>query len=181
MRRATLQDLAFLAAMDLEADREDARGAPLYFQGWGEPEHQAHRERLAGFVCGPLAWVEEGRGLVLGALYGQGEGTAVHLPALSALLPPGARYAEVFQLWVHAGARRQGLGRALKLQLEQSAREQGAVLVYTHTRARNEHVLALNRGLGYEELRRGPMWDEVERVSLVKRLTARGRRSSGAS
>jgi ribosomal protein S18 acetylase RimI-like enzyme len=162
LERAALQDLDFLVEMDLQADREDARGEPL--------SHGTSRERLAELVTGHLAWVVPDDGLILGGLYGRGEGTARHLPELAARLPPDGLYAEIFQLWVRPRARRQGLGRALKLRLEQGARERGAVLVYTHTRARNEHVLALNRGLGYSELRRGPLWDEVERVSLVKTL-----------
>ena len=46
----------------------------------------------------------------------------------------------------------------------------GAGLVYTHTEMRNAHVLALNAKLGYREVRRGPIWDAVIRVSLVKAL-----------
>jgi hypothetical protein len=43
-------------------------------------------------------------------------------------------------------------------------------LVYTHTEETNPHVLELNKKLGYVEVRRGPIWDEVVRVSLVKTL-----------
>jgi ribosomal protein S18 acetylase RimI-like enzyme len=167
VRLATLQDLAFLAEMDLQADRED--GEPL--------PSGTSPERLAELVTGHLAWVVPGDGLILGHVWRRGEGTSRYLPELAALLPAEALYAEVFQLWVRPEVRRQGLGRALKRKLEQGARQRGAVLVYTHTRARNEHVLALNRALGYHELRRGPLWDEVERVSLVKKLA----RSASAS
>jgi hypothetical protein len=43
-------------------------------------------------------------------------------------------------------------------------------LIYTHTEERNEHVIALNKKLGYHEIRRGPIWDEIVRVSLIKSL-----------
>lgn len=163
-RPATLQDLEFLAEMDLRADREDARGEPLPFE--------TSRERLVELVTSHLAWVVPGDGLILGSLCRRGEGASRYLPELTALLPEGALYAEVFQLWVRPERRRQGLGRVLKRKLEQEAQQRGAVLVYTHTRARNAHVIALNQALGYDELRRGPLWDEVERVSLVKRLAS---------
>lgn len=43
-------------------------------------------------------------------------------------------------------------------------------MIYTHTEALNDHVLEMNRKLGYQEVRRGPLWDDVIRVSLVKWL-----------
>jgi len=46
-------------------------------------------------------------------------------------------------------------------------------MIYTHTEHTNTHVLALNEKLGYHEVRRGPIWDEIERVSLVKYLAQR--------
>lgn len=47
-------------------------------------------------------------------------------------------------------------------------RQVGAI--YTHTEAVNEHVIALNKKLGYAEIYCGPMWDEIERVVLLKNL-----------
>ena len=35
---------------------------------------------------------------------------------------------------------------------------------------RRTHVIELNHKLGYREIRRGPIWDEIVRVSLVKYL-----------
>ena len=43
-------------------------------------------------------------------------------------------------------------------------------MVYTHTELSNPHVIELKRRLGYREIRRGPIWDEIVRVSLVKDL-----------
>ena len=43
-------------------------------------------------------------------------------------------------------------------------------MMSTHTEERNAHVIELNRKMGYREVRRGPMWDDIIRVSLVKDL-----------
>ena len=80
------------------------------------------------------------------------------------------RFCEVFQLWVDERYRRRGLGTRLKKQLERESCRRGIQLIYTHTEETNLHVLELNRRLGYEEVRRGPIWDETIRVSLIKRL-----------
>ena len=66
--------------------------------------------------------------------------------------------------------RRRGLATKLKEQLEVESRARGVRLVYTHTEETNPHVLALNEKMGYREIRRGPIWDEVVRVSLVKEI-----------
>jgi len=47
------------------------------------------------------------------------------------------------------------------------------VSVYTHTAESNLHVIEMNLKLGYHEVRRGPIWDEIFRVSLIKRLDQR--------
>ena len=46
----------------------------------------------------------------------------------------------------------------------------GVHALYTHTEERNTHVIEMNLKLGYREVRRGPIWDEIVRVSLIKRL-----------
>ncbi|MCA9707487.1 MAG: GNAT family N-acetyltransferase, partial [Myxococcales bacterium] len=83
---------------------------------------------------------------------------------------PDDRFAEVFQLWVEPTHRRQGIATGLKRHLEARARTRGIGIVYTHTLADDEHVLALNRRLGYVEVRRGGLWDSQVRVSLIKRV-----------
>ena len=42
--------------------------------------------------------------------------------------------------------------------------------MYTHTEEENAHVIELNLKLGYFEVRRGPIWDEITRVSVIKHL-----------
>jgi len=87
-----------------------------------------------------------------------------------AVFPANGAFLEVFQLWVHPNHRRQGVGSALKLELETMARARNVSMIYTHTEERNEHVLAFNAKLGYREVRRGPIWDASVRVSLVRNV-----------
>jgi ribosomal protein S18 acetylase RimI-like enzyme len=82
------------------------------------------------------------------------------------------RFMEIFQLWVHPGYRRLGLATKLKLKMEEEARRHIVDLIYTNTEETNNHVIELNKKIGYEEVRRGPIWDDdVIRVSLIKKLS----------
>jgi ribosomal protein S18 acetylase RimI-like enzyme len=80
------------------------------------------------------------------------------------------RFLEIFQLWVHPNHRRKGLATNLKLKLEEAARSHGVNLIYTHTEETNLEVIELNKKLNYQEVRRGPIWDDITRVSLIKHL-----------
>lgn len=87
------------------------------------------------------------------------------------LFPADGGLCEIFNLWVAPDHRRQGLATHLKQQAEWEAQRRGIMLMYTHTEERNSHVIKMNLKLGYREVRRGPMWDEAVRVSLIKPLT----------
>ncbi|MCA9650097.1 MAG: GNAT family N-acetyltransferase [Myxococcales bacterium] len=180
IRAATSADLEWLIDADLRAD-----GLLVV------PEHDAaaHRAKIEAFVRGPYdgAWVHEAEhgaspcplGMILARFR---DPTREHddpfvrmlfAKVLARLEPPwpaDAAFAEVFQLWVEPGWRRRGIARGLKRRLEHEARARGLGLVYTHTRVSNPQVIALNLGLGYTEVRRGGLWDEVPRCSLIKRL-----------
>ncbi|WP_310829137.1 GNAT family N-acetyltransferase [Paenibacillus pedocola] len=78
------------------------------------------------------------------------------------------RFLEIFQLWIDSGYRRHGYGTQLKRFVEDEAIRHRVNLVYTHTEESNQHVIDLNLKLGYKEVRRGPIWDEITRVSLIK-------------
>jgi ribosomal protein S18 acetylase RimI-like enzyme len=80
------------------------------------------------------------------------------------------RFLEIFQLWVNEKYRRLGLATKLKLRLEEEAKLHKVNLIYTHTEEENHHVLELNRKLGYKVVRSGPIWDDVIRVSLMKKI-----------
>jgi ribosomal protein S18 acetylase RimI-like enzyme len=88
----------------------------------------------------------------------------------TALFPRDGRFCAIFQLWVDPAYRRQGLGSRLKQMVEEEAARRQVGAIYTHTEAANEHVITLNKKLGYAEIYRGPMWDEIERVALLKTL-----------
>ncbi|MCR8642009.1 GNAT family N-acetyltransferase [Paenibacillus sp. N1-5-1-14] len=76
----------------------------------------------------------------------------------------------VFQLWVDREHRRGGIATKLKQKLEELAKTIDVNLIYTHTEEKNSHVIELNEKLGYKIIRRGPIWDEIVRVSLIKQL-----------
>jgi len=85
--------------------------------------------------------------------------------------PGDGRFLQIFDLWVSPDWRRRGVAVALKRAGEAAARSLGIGMILTYTEAVHAAVLNLNAALGYREIYRGPMWDEVERVALTKRLT----------
>ncbi len=185
IRQAVLDDLDFLVKADLSGD------------GYAEPatemteeELQTHREKIGAFVIDNGrhgAWVcvdsesDELIGMILCRFRqwnplnsDEFESDSVFHKLPDNVFPRDGRFCEVFQLWVDERYRRRGLGTRLKEQLEHESRRRGIKMIYTHTEEENLHVLELNRRLGYEEVRRGPIWDDAIRVSLVKRLGMRG-------
>ena len=90
------------------------------------------------------------------------------LPA--SLFPPDGRFLQVYELWVAPALRDRGVATALKQVLEAIARNRGVSMIYTVTEVVHATARRLNSRLGYSEVYRGPMWDEVERVALAKRL-----------
>lgn len=181
IRLATLDDLDYLVTVNLkdEGYTPDPEAHELT-----SAERAAHREKIRAFVVGAenVAWlvVDPASGARLGMIMARfrdrrneirseaNEFLFRHLG--EAWLPPDGRFCEIYNLWIHPNWRRQGLATRLKLHVEDAARVRGLTLIYTHTEARNAHVLELNYRLGYQEIRRGPLWDAVERVSLVKQL-----------
>ena len=176
IRKAAVNDLDFLIAADMASD------------GWTpttDEERTAHRLKISAFVreANASAWiaVDDQTGARAGTimvLYHD----RYHEPATEAnqflfrflddaIFPADGRFCEVYQLWVEPAYRRQGLGTLLKQQIEAESRQRGMSMIYTHTEAKNEHVIELNRKLGYQFVRCGPIWDDVPRTSLVKWLT----------
>jgi len=66
--------------------------------------------------------------------------------------------------------RRCGIATKLKRKLEELAQTIDVNVIYTHTEEKNQHVIELNKKLGYEVVRKGPIWVEVVRVSLIKQF-----------
>lgn len=184
LRRATRDDLDALIAADLAVDAEDSVGEATETENWTSAERAAHRQEISAFVrdVEKPSWVcvATGSGQIVGILLTRlrARKSETHAEADDFLfryldesvLPTDGRFVEVFQLWVHPNYRRSGLATQMKQACEELARDQRIAMIYTHTRERNAHVIDLNRKLGYVEVRRGPMWDDHVRVSLVKRI-----------
>jgi ribosomal protein S18 acetylase RimI-like enzyme len=172
IRRATANDLDMLVRVDLQ----DEGVTPGYRDGWGEAERAAHRQRILSFISDGGAGIAEVEGLPVGALLWRirhlelVEPGSVFRQIDASVFPADHTFAEVYQLWVDPDHRRRGIGTALKRWLETAARSRDVGMIYTHTEAANGHVVAFNAKLGYREVRRGPIWDQVVRVSLVKHL-----------
>ena len=178
LRRATERDLEFLIKIDFDDEG--------YTSGSDDDQsiHPAERRaKMAGFVqdSDKAAWVIEDTGnhARTGALMclfrdlDSNAGSTLNwdfFDRIREFLPEDGRFSEVFNLWIDPACRRQGLATKLKRQLERESRRRGLSMVYTHTELSNPHVIDLNRKLGYREIRRGPIWDEIVRVSLVKDL-----------
>jgi len=171
IRRAVPADLETLIRIELEDE-----GVTASYRCAGEDDVEATRRKLEPFVVDGGAQLAVDGGASIGAILWRirdlaaVESWSVFREIDASVFPADGRFAEIFQLWVDPAHRRRGVATALKRELEVDARARGVGLVYTHTETRNAHVLALNAKLGYREVRRGPIWDAVIRVSLVKAL-----------
>ena len=178
LREAASTDLNFIVEVDLKDE-----GVTLPHMAEATPEEVSeHRSKIAAFISDSdkAAWVyedtETGRviGLILwryrNRLQEAFEGWNIFPQLDPCLFPPDGAFCEIFQLWVAPAFRRRGLASTLKQQAEAESVRRGVHSLYTHTEERNTHVIEMNRKLGYREVRRGPIWDEVVRVSLIKRL-----------
>ncbi len=180
LRRATPGDLDFLVWID----REDEGVSSSYMTGPSEGDLERHRRKIREFIEDDdkvaFVLVDESSQERVGGVYARfrdrlkesfaswsvfGEIDKKHFAG-------DGRFCEVFQLWVHRDYRRRGLATKLKTRLEEASLARGIGTMYTHTEEENAHVLALNLKLGYFEVRRGPMWDEIPRVSLIKHLAS---------
>jgi ribosomal protein S18 acetylase RimI-like enzyme len=172
IRRATVNDLELLVRVDLQ----DEGVTPGYRECWGEAERGAHRQLILSFISDGGASIADEDGLPVGAILWRirhvelVEPRSVFRELDPSVFPADGAFAEIYQLWVDPKHRRGGIGTALKQSIETAIRSQNVRMIYTHTEAANAHVLAFNEKLGYREVRRGPIWDEVVRVSLVKDL-----------
>lgn len=176
LRQATLDDLDFIVEVDL---RGDGYSTGFYAEYTAE-ELKEHRHKMRGFLTerDKRAWIHEAGGKRVSLIaysfrnkeQKMWDSDKVYDELDPALFPADGRFCEVFQLWVDPEFRRQGLATGLKNQMEQHARQNGIGMLYTHTEEANLHVIEMNLKLGYKEVRRGPIWDEVVRVSLVKVL-----------
>ena len=178
LREAVPSDLDFLVAVDL---KDEGVTLPHMAQA-GTEELAEHRSKIAAFISDndKAAWVYEDtetNRLIAITLWRYRNRLSENFeswsifPQLSVnLFPADGGFCEIFQLWVSPDYRRQGLATRLKQQAEVASLQRDIMLMYTHTEECNSHVVEMNLKLGYSEVRRGPMWDEVVRVSLIKPL-----------
>lgn len=180
IRKAVLADLDFLVKADL-----DNEGITSIFPtSLSAQELVEHRDKIANFITSEneAAWVCEDEishrlaGTIMYCFRDRlhDEPTEANEFLFRFIdddwLPADGRFCEVFNLWIDPSYRRQDLATRLKQHMEAEARSRGFKMIYTHTEERNQHVIALNQKLGYQEIRRGPIWDSIIRVSLVKTL-----------
>ncbi|WP_282938442.1 GNAT family N-acetyltransferase [Paenibacillus sp. RC67] len=174
LRKAVPADLDYLVRTDLMDE-----AAILPEVEMTSEEKTQHREKIAKFVSDPSrgAWIfeeEASKRQIAAIVYSianrdqEYPWKTIYHELERSLFQEDGRFIEIFNLWVEPEYRRLGLATKLKQQLEEEARERGIDLIYTHTQY--DHVIELNKKLGYTEVRRGPIWDSVIRVSLVKSL-----------
>ena len=181
IRPAAERDIDFLVEADLLADGYTVNPAEL---AMSPVERLAHRKEISTFVrsANECAWIAENpdtgtrAGLVMARFRDRlnepddASNRFLFQCLDPRLFPADGRFCEVFQLWVHWAYRRQGIATRLKITLEEESKKRSIRMIYTHTERTNEAALELNRKLGYQEVRRGPMGDAVMKVSLVKWL-----------
>ena len=177
VRAANEGDLNFLVWIDIK----DEGISSSYMANWTNEEWLAHRWEIAAYISGKdkIAYVTEEvdsqrrvAGIYADILNVRDVADRWHMFQMvsTELFPEDGRFCAIFQLWVDPAYRRQGLGTQLKQRVEDDARRRQVGAIYTHTETTNAHVIALNEKLGYAEIYRGPMWDEIKRVALLKTL-----------
>jgi len=177
IRTASIGDLDFLVQIDLKVDGITPTSE---IQMTGD-DLKLHREKIMRFVtdANKGGFIYEDResgnriGVIMYSVVNRDEKypwkTIFHELDRS-LFQEDGRFLEIFQLWVDPAYRRLGIATKLKQRLDEVARANDVTLIYTHTEERNTHVVELNKKLGYKEVRRGPIWDDIVRISLVKHL-----------
>lgn len=176
-RIANEGDVNFLIWIDIK----DEGVSSSYMANWTDAEWAAHRAQIGEYVScqDKIAFVTEEvdsrrrvAGIYADILHVQDvvDRWPMFQTISTDLFPQDGRFCSIFQLWVDPAYRRQGLGSQLKQMVEAEVVCRQVRAIYTHTEATNEHVITLNKKLGYVQIYRGPMWDEIERVALLKRL-----------
>lgn len=177
LRRANTEDLDFLAIIDL---KDEGISVPIY-SNMTLSKKEEHREKILKFLFendkGAFVFEETDSDKRIGMIMYSIANRDIVYPWKTifnelerSLFQDDGRFMEIFQLWVHPNYRRKRLATKLKLKLEEEARTYGVNLIYTHTEETNIHVIELNKKLGYQEVRRGSIWDGTIRVSLIKQL-----------
>jgi ribosomal protein S18 acetylase RimI-like enzyme len=178
LRRANINDHEFLARIDLKTDGYTTSD----IMKMTEHQKEEHSKKIRNFLTdqdkGAFVYEDPDSNTVIGEIMYTLANRDVVYPWKTifheidrTMFQSDGRFMEIFSLWIHPEYRRSGLATQLKLKLEEEAQNHKVNLIYTHTEVKNNHVIELNKKLGYQEVRRGPIWDEIIRVSLIKQLT----------
>jgi len=176
IRRAGVTDLDFMIQIDLKDE-----GVTTSDISMTEDDLKEHSSKILKFVTeqdrGAFIFEDEKIGKRTGLIMysiinrdGKFPWKTIFHELDRSLFQEDGRFMEIFQLWVAPECRRNGIATKLKLKLEELAKTNDVNLIYTHTEEKNKHVIELNEKLGYKIVRRGPIWDEITRVSLIKKL-----------
>jgi ribosomal protein S18 acetylase RimI-like enzyme len=176
IRKADKDDIQFMIQIDLKDEGVTSTESEM-----SEEELKKHSDKIHKFITGEergaLIFEDETSkkriGLIMYSIVnrdGEFPHTTIYHELDMSLFQEDGRFIEIFQLWVASEYRRKGIGTSLKLKLEEVARANHVNLIYTHTEEQNQHVIELNEKLGYRRIRRGSIWDEIVRVSLIKHI-----------
>jgi len=175
IRKARIEDLDFMVQIDLKDEGVTTSNNSMTIE-----ELVNHSEKIKKFVVdedrGAFIFEDEKKervGLIMYSIANR-DGTypwkTIFHELDRSLFQEDGRFVEIFQLWVAPEHRRKGIATKLKLKLEELAKSKEVNLIYTHTEEQNTHVIELNEKLGYRKVRRGTIWDDIIRVSLIKQL-----------
>lgn len=175
IRKAGIKDLDFMVQVDLKDEGVTTSETSMTIE-----ELKNHSEKINKFITeedrGAFIFEDDKKGKVGLIMYSIANRdhtypwkTIFHELDRS-LFQADGRFVEIFQLWVAPEHRRKGIATILKRKLEELAKSKGVNLIYTHTEEQNTHVIELNEKLGYRSIRRGTIWDDIVRISLIKQL-----------
>ncbi len=190
IRKATINDLDFIVGIDLESEGISTGNQ---WANQSADTLREHHEKMMKFVrrsfnignsefetCPKYAYIciekktEKRIGLIMFLFRDMNSPAFQHFGVYDKfdrnLFPPDGKFCEIFQLWVAPEYRRQGLATKLKVKAEKISLKNNISMIYTHTEVINEHVIEMNKKLGYSVLRTGKLNDDIIRVSLVKHL-----------
>jgi ribosomal protein S18 acetylase RimI-like enzyme len=178
LRKGNRNDLEFLIRIDLKNDGYTSGPDDVELT---EQQQEEHRQKIQKYVTDPNkgAFIAEDSvlsmpiGMIMYSISNRDDvypWKTIYNELDRTLFQSDGRFLVIFQLWVHPDYRRAGLATQLKSKLEEGAQYHNVNLIYTHTEAVNDHVIELNKKIGYQEVRRGPIWDDIIRVSLIKQL-----------
>jgi len=191
IRQADMDDFYFMIDINLLDYDIDKEGCP-YLPASPEEENELF-SRIAQFAepslwiedveiytCPKFAFICENRktrekiGLVMFLFRNMNDPTFQHFGIYDKfardIFPTDGRVCEIEQLWVEPKERRKGIATRLMNKAEEMSLIHNIKMIYTHTESNNSRILEMRKKLGYKNIRTGPLWDKIIRISAVKYL-----------